>query len=250
MTTKEQQAKGLQAFLIHKAPTGDTSFRIRFFTHEHGVIDCHYRGGRTPKKNALLDPFAPLWIHINERHQWHYVNTVESAGLPYALKGKALFAALYINELIYHTAARHDPETPLFIAYNNTLCHLQHAIQTTDIEIGLRQFEKALLTTTGYSLSLEPSSQLAISINPSAHYQFIVGQGFREVNSGFTGEDILAFAHDEWNNPSVLKMAKTIMRLAIADLLGGQRLQSRELFTTTYGNGPPKSITPLDVEEK
>lgn len=234
MTTKEQQTKGLQAFLIHKKPTGETSLRTRFFTHEHGVIDCHYRGGRTPKKNLLLEPFAPLWIFINERHQWHYVNTVESAGLPYLLNGKALFAALYINELIYHTATRHDPETPLFIAYNNSLCHLQNATQATDIEIGLRQFEKALLTTTGYSLSLEPNSRFSDSIKPNACYQFIAGQGFTEAATGFTGQNILAFAHDQWDDPIVLKIAKTIMRIAIADLLGGIPLQSRELFTKSH----------------
>ena len=231
MTTSERVPQGLHAFLIHKTPHGDTSFRTRLFTQTQGVIECHYRGGRSPKKNALLQPFTPLWVLINERHQWFYINSVENTGLSYTFKGQALFAALYVNELIFHTASKHDSDAPLFLSYENTLRHLQEACQASDIEIGLRRFEKNLLHTTGYALSFDSDSELSHHIDSKQYYQFKPGQGFIESASGFSGEHLLAFAADQWDDPAVFKVAKLIMRQAIADLLDGQQLQSRLLYS-------------------
>lgn len=220
----------LQAFLIHKLPKGDTSLRTYFFTREYGVIECTYRGGRHPKKLIHLQPFTKLWILIKEYRQWFYVNQLESTQETFQLQGNSLFAALYINELIFHTAAKQEQETVLFSAYQDTLMALQNAQQASELEICLRRFEKTLLTSIGYSLSLDPDSELVSSIQPRAYYQFRPQQGLQQANTGILGSHILDFAHNRFTDPETLKAAKKLMRQAIQILLDGRPLQSRLLF--------------------
>lgn len=220
----------LQAWLIHKTPTGDTSLRLRFFTREKGMIDCHYRGGRTTKKNASMQAFTPLWLLLNERHHWFYVKSLENSGLPLTLSGPSLFAALYVNELIFHTLTPQEQDEPLFTAYQNTLSALELAQHQSAIEINLRRFEQSLLSACGYSLSLTTEANSSEPINPMASYQFIAGYGFKKAATGIPGNHIVAVAEDNFLDPQVLKTAKLIMRHAIDHLLGGRQLKSRSLY--------------------
>lgn len=220
----------LQAWLIHKTPTGDTSLRLRFFTHERGMIDCHYRGGRAAKKNAALQAFTPLWLLLNERHQWLYVKSLENSGLPLTLTGPSLFAALYVNELIFHTVTPQEHDELLFTAYQNTLRALETHQHQSAIEISLRRFEQSLLSACGYSLTLTTESNVSEPIKSTAFYQYRAGQGFKESETGIPGLHLLAIANDNLDDPQVLKTAKRIMRHAIDHLLGGRQLKSRSLY--------------------
>ena len=228
----------LQAWLIHKTPTGDTSLRLRFFTREKGLLDCYYRGARTAKKTAALQPFTPLWLLLNERHHWFYVKSLENAGLPLTLTGPSLFAALYVNELIFHTLTPQEHDERLFSAYQNTLNKLETAKQQSAIEISLRHFEKELLTACGYSLSFTTEANSTTPIKPTACYQYSAGDGFKENETGIPGHHLLAMAADNFEDAAVLKTAKKIMRHAINHLLGGRQLKSRALYvaTTTVSN--------------
>ena len=221
----------LEAYLIHKLPKGETSLRTYFFTREYGVIECTYRGGRHPKKLIHLQPFSTLWILIKEYKQWFYVNKLESTQQTFHLQGHSLFAALYMNELIFYTAAQLEQETLLFIAYQNSLHSLQQTKNATDLEICLRRFEKILLASIGYSLSLDPDSALITTIQPERYYQFRPQQGLQIANTGILGAHILAFAHDQFSDPETLKSAKKLMRQAIHTLLEGRIIQARQLFT-------------------
>ncbi len=220
----------LNAWLIHKTPTGDTSLRLRFFTREQGMLDCHYRGGRTAKKNSALQAFTPLWLLLNERHSWFYVKNLESSDLPLELTGPSLFAALYVNELIFHTLIGQEHDEPLFRAYENTLYDLKKTQQQSAIEMVLRRFEKKLLHACGYSLALTMESNATAPINANTFYQFTAGHGFKKSMEGIPGHHLLAIAEDNLQDPQVLKNAKVIMRRAIDHLLGGRPLKSRSLY--------------------
>jgi DNA repair protein RecO (recombination protein O) len=99
----------------------------------------------------------------------------------------------------------------------------------------LRRFEKSLLSTTGYSLAFDLDSNITNTIQSNTYYQFVPKLGFKPAKTGLLGQHILAFANDELDDPDVLKTAKFIMRQAIADLLEGRPLKSRQLW---HGQSP------------
>lgn len=222
--------KTIQAWIIHKKWSGETSARITFFTRELGLIHCRYKGARTPKKQALLQAFTPLWVCVNERHEHYYVQSLESNLPSLSLEGSALFSGLYLNELLYYALSPTYPLSTLYDAYHWTLIQLANTNDRLMIEALLRRFEWTLLTSFGYSFSLTHEAYASEMITTDQSYRFIACEGFVPHENGIPGEHILAIAQDNLEDVSYLKSAKFIMRQAIDHLLGGRDIQSRSLF--------------------
>lgn len=222
--------KSIQAWVIHKRWSGDTSARVKFFTRDLGLIDCLCRGGRTPKKQALLQPFTPLWLSLDERHERHYVRSFEANKPTLNLASHALFSAIYINELLYHVLKPLNPDVHLYDAYEQILQALAATQDRLAIEVMLRRFEWSLLKHGGHSFSFQHEARTNDAISPACNYQFIPGEGFTRNNHGIPGQYILAIGSDELAELAHLKYAKQIMRLAIDHLLNGKVLKARELY--------------------
>ena len=223
--------KSIQAWLIHKQWSGDTSVRPCFFTSELGLVNCLYKGGRTPKKQAILQPFTPLWTNIDERHHHYYAQSVENEAPSLTLSGTSLFSALYLNELIYYLLKPLAAEPQLFQAYGFTLHHLALAENQEDIEALLRRFEWTLLQACGHGFSLS-SDTVGQVIVAERYYQFIPGRGLILANKGTPGVHLLALAADDLSQSEYRKSAKFIMRQAIDYVLGGREIKARSLFVS------------------
>lgn len=222
--------KSLQAWVLHKQWSGDTSARVTFLTQESGLIHCLCKGGRTPKKQSLLQAFTPLWISIDERYERYYARSIESMSPILPLEGNSLFSGLYINELLYYTLSPSYPDPELYQAYLLTLNGLSITRERFAIEALLRRFEWTLLKSCGYSFSLNQEARTGDWIVAELYYQFVAGEGFILANSrGIPGEYILALAEDNLNEAAYLKSAKIIMRQAIDHLLGGREIKARAL---------------------
>jgi len=219
-----------QAWIIHKYWSGDTSARVIFFTQEHGLINCLYKGGRTPKKQALLQPFLPLWLAMDVRGDFHFVRQLEMAAAPFLLVGQSLFAGLYINELLFHALQQRDPHESLYIAYVDTLKALIAAPNRLALEAILRRFEWELLTSCGFNMSLTHDARSDLPIEMSKFYRFIAGEGFVVAAEGIKGIHILAMAADQLDDIAVLNAAKQIMRRAIHHALDGKEIKARALY--------------------
>lgn len=111
-------------WLIHKTWEGDTSARLLLFTYDLGLIHATFKGGRSPKKQGLLQAFMPLWVSLNQHRDWYYVQHMEAADAPIRFNQKSLYAALYLNELIYLSLRPRDPYPELFDDYSQTLIAL------------------------------------------------------------------------------------------------------------------------------
>lgn len=222
--------KSLQALVLHKQWSGDTSAKVIFFTRELGLVHCLCKGGRTPKKQSLLQAFTPLWLGVDERHDRYYARSVESLSPMLPLEGNALFSALYINELLYYVLKPVYPDAELFDAYLHTLNGLTSSQDRLVIEALLRRFEWTLLQTCGYMFSLTEEARTEQAIVANAYYQFIAGEGFILSHQGIAGEHILALAENKLDHPVYLKSAKIIMRQAIDHLLNGRDIKARALF--------------------
>ncbi|MGM9451810.1 DNA repair protein RecO [Legionella bozemanae] len=220
----------IEAWVLHKQWSGDTSARVSFFTRELGVVQCLSKGGRTPKKQALLQPFTPLWVNLAERHERYYTQSIESIVPTLQLIAGSLFAGLYVNEILYYALSPNYPDAALFDAYLFTLNNLASAKERLVIEALLRRFEWTLLHACGYSFSLTHEARTANLIVADLCYQFVAGEGFIIHSRGIPGAHILALAQDNLNEASYLKSAKIIMRQAIDHLLGGREIKTRALY--------------------
>lgn len=222
--------KTVEAWVIHKKWSGDTSARVSFFTREFGFIECLCKGGRTPKKQALLQAFTPLWLTLDERYERLYANKIESISPTLHLEGHSLFSALYINEILYYVLSPHTPDPGLYDAYRITLNKLSLTKERLVLESLLRRFEWTLLKASGYSFSLVHEARTQNLITAGLYYQFVAGEGFVLNSRGIPGTHILALAEDNLAEVDVLKSAKHIMRQAIDDLLGGREIKARALY--------------------
>ncbi|CAM4487602.1 MAG: DNA repair protein RecO [Legionella sp.] len=220
----------IEAWVVHKQWTGDTSARVTFFTRDLGLVHCLCKGGRTPKKQALLQAFTPLWLTVDERYERLYMKTVESISPSLTLEGHALFSALYVNEILYYVLSPQAPDPALFDAYLFTLNGLTLAKDRLVLEVLLRRFEWALLTSCGYSFSLTYEARSEELIREDRHYQFIAGEGFVPSDRGIPGTHIFALAQDNLAEPGCLYSAKVIMRKAVSHLLGGREIKARGLY--------------------
>lgn len=221
----------LHAWVIYKAWSGDTSARVLFFTKEHGLINGLYKGGRTPKKQALIQPFTPLWVTMNVKGNAYFVRQIELADGAIPLQGSALFSGLYVNELIYHALRPHDPHPDLYEAYVQTLKALMQASQRPAIEAVLRRFEWNLLIASGYPMSLTHEAHSLEPISLNNRYRFVAGEGFILDEQGMAGAHIIALSQDKLDDHAVLNTAKKIMRQAIDHALDGKIIKARALYT-------------------
>ena len=226
--------EAFQAWMIHKRWSGDTSARVVFFTQECGLVNCFYKGGRTPKKQALLQAFSPLWLTMNIRGDAYFIRQLEMATAPLQLVGHSLFAGLYINELLYYALRPGDSHESLHRAYIKTLSELMMVADRLAIEVILRRFEWTLLTSCGFHMSLTHDARSAQAIEENCFYQFIAGEGFIRAPEGISGAHIMAIAADKLDDVFVLNTAKQVMRQAIHHALDGREIKTRSLYGLTY----------------
>lgn len=223
----------LQAWVIHKRDSGNTSANVTFFTREKGVVTALCKGGRTPKKLSLLQPFTPLYLTLDARHDWHYVRQLESTSPSLMLLGSNLFAGLYVNELISHSLHELDFCPEFYDVYVHTLNALTCATERSGMEAALRRFELQLLSFCGYQIPLEFEVQSGRAISGNEYYIFIPGEGFKLASTGIPGSCIIALAKDDFENMQTLKAAKMIMRRAVDHALDGKQIKTRALFGVT-----------------
>jgi DNA repair protein RecO (recombination protein O) len=223
----------LNAWVVHKSWSGETSARVVFFTKEQGLVSCFYKGGRLPKNQALLQLFSPLWLSLNVRGDACFVRHLELAAAPLQLPTHSLFAGLYVNELIYHALKPHDSQECLHDAYESTLNALKAVLDKPSLEGVLRRFEWSLLSTCGYALSFSHEALTGAPILDDRFYRLIDGEGFVVAEEGFLGKHLILLSQGDLNHPDLLRVAKAVMRRAIQYALDGKKINSRDLYRKT-----------------
>lgn len=233
------------AWLIHKQWSGETSVKAYFFTAELGLVPCTCKGVRNGKKAMVFQAFLPLWLHLQQRYERYFVQSIETSAPMLMLADQTLFAALYVNELIYYALKPLSPEPALFEAYSATLQQLAalrspmtelakgSVEERLAIEILLRRFEWSLLKACGHGFLWAHEAYSKQLIRAESQYQFVVGVGFILAKQGIQGQHLLALAQDDFSEVSCLNVAKKIMRQAIDHLLGGREIKARALYSVS-----------------
>lgn len=224
------------AFLLHSRPFRDSSLLADFLTRDHGRISAIARGVRSSKSKtrALLQAFIPLQINLSGKSELKTLTQVEALGSMPPLKQKSLFAAMYMNELLVRLLHNQDGDAELFSLYEKCLHSLAY---TQDIEPLLRNFELDLLELLGYGIDFSHLYELGDDDVARVSFLFHAEGGFEMAGSDkpdkyYPAGDLLKIAARNFQENSTLKIAKRLLREALAVHLGGRALASRTLFQT------------------
>lgn len=223
------------AYVLHRRSYRETSFLVELFTPEHGRVTVAAKGARQAKSSlqGLLQPFTPLMVSWSGKGELMTLVQADARGEVRRLKGDALFAGFYLNELLMALLQKWDAHPNLFGAYDETLTALQ------DVPLNqraLRIFEKILLEELGYGLMPRDGSSVFLE---DKYYRFVPDQGFVISELGedakaksvlFSGKSLLAMANDDWRDEDCMKDAKRLTRFVLTPLLSGRPIHSRKLF--------------------
>lgn len=224
-TEMSDRTAGDRAWVLHRRPYRNTSLIVEFLTATGGRLAAVARSGR---KQPHLQPFQPLTVFVGGRGELRSLKNAEPAGSAMTLKGEALYCGLYLNELLVRMLHRDDPQPGLADEYEQALARLRADDWPRDLV--LRQFEQSLLQMLGYGLSLEQDVQ-GVPIDAGQHYRLIPDEGLlADSNGRYPGAGLLALAQGDWQHEDSRRLARDLMREALAPHLGDKPLISRQLF--------------------
>lgn len=222
------------AYVLHRRAFRETSAIVELLTRDYGRVGGVVRGVKRPRGGHHIEPFGELAASWRGRGQ--LVNVLRTEPLaPRRLTGDALFAGLYLNELLMRTLSHQEPVAALFRRYAEALTQLAAG---DAIEPALRVFERRLLEELGYGLAFDVDIDSRQPIDSAKEYLVVEGEGFREAIGGspfagewkVTGAQIAAVRADDYREADVRLAAKRVFRRALEMRLGGKSLATRQLF--------------------
>ena len=222
------------AFVLHRRAYRETSLLLDMLTRDHGRLSVVARGARRGARGAAgsCQPFQSLLLSCAGRSELKSLSGIERVGRAARIDGASLYAALYVNEILVRTLAPSDPHPRLFEAYSALLSSLAGAV---DVEPRLRAFELLLLEELGYGIELDREAGSGELMEAQADYLFTPGDGFsrarEDVDAGvYPGWTLRAMAVGDYTDALTRRLAKRLMRSALAPVLGDRPLLSREFF--------------------
>lgn len=242
------------AYVLETRPYRETSLLVEAFTVEHGRVALVARGvrgagRRQNARRAALSPFGLVRIGFSGRGEVLTLADIEAEAAPLRPTGPALFAALYVNELVQKLTGRGDPAPRLFRRYTAWLDELgrmdvaspaqpaeDDPVPEANLALSwaLRRFERDLLALLGYALALDHNSDDGEPIKPDADYALDPEHGARPWHAGspwprVRGHVLLAWAGDTPPTPDCARQLKTLARAVIRHHLGGAELRAWKL---------------------
>lgn len=236
------------AVVLHSYAWRETSLIVEVFTRDHGRMALVARGAKRPTSQfrGLVSPFAPLALSWAGRGDIRNLVRAEWVGGLPPLRGQALLAAFYANELLVRMLARADPHELLFAHYLQLLRELAAGRP----DVALRSFELELLREVGYAVPLDRCIE-GEAIDAAAQYLFRAESGAQRVGDGkrgafgssevaaevgsdgvarMAGRTLLAMARGEFAEPQVAAESKVLLRQLIRYHLDGKPLNTRRIL--------------------
>lgn len=227
------------AFVLHRRPYRETSFIVDLFSYHHGAMSAVARGaGRAGRAwKAELQPFQPIRVGWQGRHELKTLTAAEATAPPIPLRGERLYCGFYMNELLQRLLTDSEAAPALFSAYLDALETLAETEQP--LEAPLRRFEWALACELGHGFSWDWVADTGKPVEAAQFYAFdprqgIMAEGYGKAG-GLPGSALLVLANGDMGAPNARRTAKQIMRQLMDHLLQGRPLHSRRLFSGKGG---------------
>ena len=218
------------AYVLHARAYRETSAIIDLLTLQHGRISVVARGVRRAR-GGQPHPFGRLSVGCSGRGQLLTLAGFDSISHRW-LTGDALYAGLYLNELLLRLLRDDDPHPVLFAGYERALDCLTDSAD----EAALRIFERLVLKECGYEVTFGFDAETGEAVQSGRSYRFLPDVGFHAVDEAvddrlvFGGATLHAIATDDYAQDTVRRAAKQIMRRALAPHLGDRPIGSRALY--------------------
>ena len=227
------------ALVLHTRPYRDSSMIVDLLTANYGRVGAVRLGGRGGKAGNALQVFSFCSATWFGRGQLMTLTTTENIK-PHWLTGAAAAGAYYVVELIVRLVREREPVPIIFAAACAAIERLACGEPPSQ---PLRIFEHRLLDALGYGVDFTADARSRLSIQPNAWYRFMPSQGFSAAPTDlaaesedplYLGEHLLAISNDLYSSPQVRRAAMLIFRTALAEHLGPEPLQSRELLPPVF----------------
>lgn len=222
------------AFVLHSYPWRETSLIVELLTRDAGRVAVVARGAKRPTSQfrGLLTPFCPLLASWAGRGEIRTLTRVEWGGAVLPLRGDALLAGFYANELLVRLLARHDPHEALYGHYAQAL----HGLAAGRIahDAVLRAFELDLLRELGWLPSLEHCADGA-PIDAATAYRFDPVRGLERADGRgepltLLGTTVQAMQQRRFDTPQASAESKAVLRQMIRYHLNGKPLNTRRIL--------------------
>jgi DNA repair protein RecO (recombination protein O) len=225
------------AFVLHATAWRETSLIVEVLTRDFGRVALVARGAKRPTSQlrGMVSPFCALSLAWSGRGEIKTLMRAEWNGSLAPLRGEALLAGFYMNELLVRLLARADPHPQLFAGYAGSLRELSSPAQS--LEASIRRFELLLLRELGVLPSLEHDDDGA-EIDARRQYRVDGGRGLVAVagdaEAGGSllvgGATIMALADDSALSLDQAGEARNLLRTLIRYHLDGRPLNTRRIL--------------------
>ncbi|MBV7314227.1 DNA repair protein RecO [Shewanella sp. NIFS-20-20] len=221
-----------RGYILHQRPYRENSVILHLLIDGVGRVDAIARQGQGKRsQRAILQLFQPLLLQYRAKSELATITSIEAYAPAIPLQGQALYAGMYLNEILYRCLKGQTGES-LFVPYHQSLM-----AQATQIDASqLRYFELSLLAELGGVADLSRTVD-GTAIANHIDYQYIADEGLyiaepRLQYPRFSGSMLLGLQQRSLSVDDA-QQARNFMRLLLQPFLGDKPLQSRLLFTQT-----------------
>ncbi len=228
VTRMEPRVSDQICFILRRRDWQNSSLLLDFFTRDHGCIRAIARGARRNPAKTPYQPFVMLSISWTGRQELKTLIGIEGQALP--VDEKNYLALLYVNELLGALLPQGESNPAIFASYQSLL---QQSVDDIG-EAGLRRFELELMRQLGYFPDLSVDAVSGEEIQAKAFYQFVINSGFvacpEFARDSVSGQVVIDWTRGDYQQDSVLRLAKTVLRSTIDFNLHGKTLKSRDVL--------------------
>lgn len=224
------------AYVLHRRAWRETSALLEVFTAEYGRVGLVVRGLRGPRSQvwqALLQPTQAVLLSWSGNGELPQVTHVEAAEQYLDLRGEAVLAGLYLNELILALLPRHEAQVELFLRYGECL---RQQLSTDQVQRAwhLRLFERDLLAALGFALQLD-RDRYGDTLHPDARYRYHPERGAVRDEQGaavasLPGALLIGLREGMMPDANDVRACRHWLRDLLAQHLGGRELNAWSLM--------------------
>ena len=226
-------------FILHRRNFSESSFILEIFSRDYGRVNLIAKGAKQIKKYQgtnfdLYQKYNISWISKSELGILTGIDVIRSK--TYFIAEKAI-TAFYINEIILKLLHKDEPHVELFDIYELTLRKL---FSNENEKIILRYFEKQLLESLGYGISLDHDVKTGLSIMPTQEYYYKIDSGptsdvsLSEEGMKISGETLFELNNETLSDNKNINEAKNLLSMILRKHIN-QPLESRKLYKS-YAN--------------
>lgn len=225
-------------YVLHQRPYRNTSLIVDCLTGRYGRQSLVAQGARRPtsRQSAVLQPFRRVRLSWVRRGELGRLTHVEAVAASLDIRGDALLAAFYLNELLIRLVPNGDQNNEIMSCYSSCLDLLA---VTDDAARALRLFELELLEALGYRVDLDHDFRTGKPIEPECDYIFEHEGGLTASNipptmATFSGKHLISLRERRLDESASVSSAKRLLGGILKVHLGGRPLKTRQVMRDIF----------------